>query len=50
MLVFLWVVPGDDFESEDPVEYVHEEQAFDTTENIAGKMIITLDITSIFAC
>ena len=50
MLVFLWVVPGDDFESEDPVEYVHEEQAFDNPEKFAGKMTITLDITSIFAC
>ena len=29
---FLWVVPGDEFESEDPVEYVHEAQGFDTTE------------------
>ena len=34
---FLWVVPGDEFEYEDPVEYVHDEQAFDTSENIAGK-------------
>ena len=50
MHVFLWVVLVDEFEFEDPVEYVHEEQAFDTPENIARKMIITPDITSIFAC
>ena len=50
MLVLLWVVPGDQFESEDPVEYVHEEQGFDTTEDVSGKMIITPDITTIFAC
>ena len=51
MVVFLfWVEPGDDFVNEDHVEYVHEEQGFDTSENIAGKMIITPDITSIFAC
>ena len=48
-LSFLSVVLGDEFEYEDPVEYVHEEQGFDTSENIAGKMIITLEITSIFA-
>lgn len=49
-LSFLWVVPGDEFEYEDPVEYVHEEQGFDTSGNIARKMIITRDITSIFDC
>ena len=49
-LSFLWVVPGDEFEYEDPAEYVHEEQAFDTSKNIASKMIITPDINSIFAC
>ena len=36
--------------NEEPVEYANEEQAFDNPENIAGKMIITPDITSIFAC
>ena len=44
------VLPGDGFESEDPVEYVYEEQAFDNSENFVGKMIITPDFTSIFAC
>ena len=41
MLVFSLVGPGDEFEYEDPIEYVHEELAFDTVENIAGMMIIT---------
>jgi len=51
LLVFLlWVEPGDEFVNEEPVEYVNEEQAFDNSENFAGKMIITPDITSIFAC
>ena len=48
-MFLLWVEPGDESTFEDPVEYVHEEQGFDTSENIAGKMIITPDITSIFA-
>ena len=51
LLVFLlWVEPGDKFVNEESVEYVYEEQAFDNPENFAGNMIITLDITSIFAC
>ena len=40
-MFLLWVEPGDEFVFEDPVEYVHEEQGFDTSENIAGKMVIT---------
>ena len=51
LLVFLsWVEPGDEFVNEDPVEYVHEEQVTDSTEDISGKMIIAPDSTSIFAC
>ena len=51
LLVFLlWVELGDDFMNEEPVEYANEEQAFDNSKNFAGKMSITLDITSIFAC
>ena len=46
----LWVEPGDEYVYEEPVEYANEEQAFDNSENIAGEMTITLDITSIFAC
>ena len=49
MLLFL-VEPGEDYVNKQPVEYANEEQAFDNLENIAGKMIITLAITSIFAC
>ena len=50
VVFFLWVEPGDEFLNEDPIEYVYEEQAFDNLENFAGKMIITPDITSMFAC
>ena len=51
LLVFLlWVEPGDEFVNKEPIEYVYEEQAFDNPKNFAGKMIITPDITSIFAC
>ena len=51
LLVFLsWVEPGDEFVNEEPVEYAYEDQAFDNSENLAGKMTITLDISSIFAC
>ena len=48
--VLFWVEPGDKFVNEEPVEYANEEQAFDNSENFAGKMTISLDITSIFAC
>ena len=38
-LVFLsWVEPGDEFVNEEPVEYAYEDQAFDNSENLAGKM------------
>ena len=51
LLVFLlWVEPGDEYVNEEPVEYANEDQSFDNSENFAGKMTITLDITSIFAC
>jgi hypothetical protein len=50
LVSFLWVVPGDESKFEDPVENVYEEQSFDPTEAISGKMIIILDITTIFAC
>ena len=35
-----WVEPGDEFVNEEPVEYAYEDQAFDNSENLAGKMII----------
>ena len=50
LVVLVWVEPGDDFVNEEPVEFAYEDQAFDNSENFAGKMTITLDITSIFAC
>ena len=41
MLVFLlWVEPGDEFVNEEPFEYAYEDQAFDNSENLAGKMTI----------
>ena len=41
LLVFLlWVEPGDEYENEEPVEYANEDQAFDNSENFAGKMTI----------
>ena len=39
LLVFLlWVEPGDEYVHEEPVEYANEDQAFDNSENLAGKM------------
>ena len=38
--VLALVEPGDEFVNKEPVEYVNEEQAFDNSENFAGKMII----------
>ena len=39
LLVFLfWVEPGDEFVNEEPVEYAYEDQVFDNSENLAGKM------------
>ena len=41
LLVFLlWVEPGDENAYEEPVENAYEDQAFDNSENFAGKMII----------
>ena len=41
LLVFLlWVEPGDEYVHEEPVEYANEDQAFDHSENFAGKMTI----------
>ena len=38
--VLLWVEPGDKFVNEEPVEYAYEDQAFDNSENLTGKMTI----------
>ena len=41
LLVFLlWVELGDEYVFEEPVEYAYEDQAFDNSENLAGKMTI----------
>ena len=41
LLVFLlWVEAGDEYVHEEPVEYANEDQAFDNSENLAGKMTI----------
>ena len=41
LLVFLlWVESGDECVHEEPVEYANEDQAFDNSENFAGKMTI----------
>ena len=41
LLVFLlWVEPGDEYVNEELVENAYEDQAFDNSENFAGKMII----------
>ena len=41
LLVFLlWVEPGDEYSYEEPVENAYEDQAFDNSENLAGKMTI----------
>ena len=41
LLVFLlWVEPGDEYVHEEPVEYANKDQAFDNSENLAGKMTI----------
>ena len=55
LVVYCMLVPSlgstdDEFKSEEPVEYVHKERGFHTTVNISGKMIITPDISTIFAC
>ena len=50
LLVFLlWVEPGDEYVHEEPVENAYEDQAFDNSENLAGKMTVTLDLTTIIA-
>ena len=39
LLVFLlWVEPGDEYVNKEHVEYAFEDQAFDNSENFAGKM------------
>ena len=41
LLVFLlWVELGHEYVHEEPVEYANEDQAFDNSENLAGKITI----------
>ena len=35
-----WVESRDEYMVEEPVEYAYEDQAFDNSENLAGKMTI----------
>ena len=36
----VWVEPGDEYVHEEPVEYANKDQAFDNSENLAGKMTV----------
>ena len=40
LVLLLWVEPGDEYVNEEPVECTNEDQAFDNSENFAGKMTI----------
>src|SRR3954470_14247733 len=40
LILLSWVEPGDEYVNEEPVENAYEDQAFDNSENLAGKMII----------
>ena len=50
LLVFLLCVkPGDEYVHEEPVEYANEDQAFVSSENLAGKMTIpSISLLSLF--
>ena len=37
-----WGELGDEYMNEEPVEYANEDQAFENSENFAGKMTIRL--------
>ena len=40
LVVLAWVEPGDESAIEEPVEYANEDQAFDNSKNLAGRMTI----------
>ena len=40
LVLLFWVEPGDEYVHKEPVEYANEDQAFDNSENFAGKMTI----------
>ena len=49
-MFLLWVEPGDEYVNEEPVEYANEEQDFDNSENIVGKMTIpSISLLSLLA-
>ena len=51
LLVFLlWVEPGDKYVHDEPVEYANEDQAFDNSENFAGKKTVpSISLLSLLA-
>ena len=50
LVVLAWVEPGDEYVHEEPVEYANEDQAFDNSENLAGKMTIpSISLLSLLA-
>ena len=50
LVFFLWVEPRDEYVHEEPVEYANEDQAFDNSENLAGKMTIpSISLLSLLA-
>ena len=40
LVFFLWIEPGDEYVTEEPVEHANKDQDFDNSENFAGKMAI----------
>ena len=49
-MFLLWVEPGDEYVNEEPIEYANEDQDFDNSENIAGKMTIpSISLLSLLA-
>ena len=50
LVVIVWGEPGDEFANEEPVEFAKEDQAFDNSENYAGKMTIPSKSLLFFAC
>ena len=50
LVFFIWVESGDEYVHEEPVENANEDQAFDNSENLAGKMTIpSISLLSLLA-
>ena len=50
LVLLFWVEPGDEYVHEEPVENTYEDQAFDNSENLAGKMTIpSISLLSLLA-